>query len=62
MRASVDAQIIHIHGINHSFASEMTGKAEYQQENSNQRNRRVFQLLFTYRNFLGKIRKMKDRF
>lgn len=39
MQASVDSQIVHIHGIKNSLTSEKTGSLEYQQENSNQRNR-----------------------
>lgn len=62
MHASVDSQIVHIHGIKNSLTSEKTGSVDYQQENSNQRNRGAFQLLFTYNILLGKISKMKDRF
>lgn len=44
MQASVDSQIVHIRGIKNSLTSEKTGNVEYQQENSNQRNRGVFSI------------------
>lgn len=61
MQASVDSQIIHIHGIKHSLTSEMTGKVEYQQENNNQRNRGYFNccLLTTTMSYQGKQAKGK---
>lgn len=60
MQASVDSQIVHIHGIINSLTSEKTDNVEYQQENSNQRNRGVFSIA-VYLRHLGRENKQNER-